>query len=126
MDGRVPDCEPAEIGYRSKLPGIWLLSALDEVLEDEDSAEARSEANFRILDALSGGDVRAALSAFRDAQHKGLGLRDAFRRLRDGIRQAKSAETLDFDEDDPFVGLGILYVLGWLIKHRELPPELRR
>lgn len=124
VTGKVSDTPKAVIGHRSKLPGLWLLAALENRDADKDRAE-RETANAELLEKLKSGKVREAFQAFASQPNTGLGLRHAFQDLKKRLQDADAVETVGIDDDDPLVGLGVLFVLGSLLEHGELPPELK-
>lgn len=122
----ISETPQVKIGHRSKLPGLWLLAALEQSGQDDAQRAERSAANAEILARLRGGHVPAALKAFAEEPNSGLGLRQAFQNLKARIQGAQEIDTIAADQDDPLVGLGVFFVLGSLLRYGELPPELRR
>ncbi len=124
VTGKVSDAPKVEIWHRSKLPGLWLLAALENQDAEKDRAE-RESANAELIEKLKSGKVREAFQAFASQPNTGLGLRHAFQDLKKRLQDADAVETVGIDDDDPLVGLGVLFVLGSLLEHGELPPELK-
>ena len=49
---------------------------------------------------------------------------DAFKTFRELSEEVKHADSFTITKDDPFIGLGILFILGSLVRHGRLPPEI--
>ncbi len=128
VTGAISETPDPTIGYRSKLPGLWLLAALDKALDVDGNEDGRSleDAFSTIYRNLRSGHVPEALRVLTQSPGSGLDLREAFRTFRETVKDAEEIETIAADQDDPFVGLGIFFVLGHLLRYRELPRELRR
>ncbi|MEQ8657799.1 MAG: ATP-grasp domain-containing protein [Hyphomicrobiales bacterium] len=124
VSGTVSDMPRPEIGHQSKLPGLWLLAALEKAKSDTNAA-ALSENNAALLEKLKSGNIADALKAFASNPNTGLGLRQSFQALKKHLADVEAVETAGLEDDDPLIGLGILFVLGSLLEHGELPPELK-
>jgi predicted ATP-grasp superfamily ATP-dependent carboligase len=105
----------ATVGHRSKLPGLWLLAAMERaknatIHDSEGSAMERLLAVARSIPKLgdADSDIRKALS-----------------QLGKDVADLREVDTAGLEDDDPLVGLGGLFVLGSLIDHGELPPEVK-
>jgi hypothetical protein len=122
--GQAPDSSPAQIGSRSKVPAVWLVSAIEDI--------ARSDVKFaEVQRAFSEGveqvKARRILEGLRIAGSgfgKVFDANDAAHRLKIARRQAMGADSEVVLRDDPMISLGALFVLGSLIRHGKLPPEL--
>jgi predicted ATP-grasp superfamily ATP-dependent carboligase len=112
------------IGHQSKLPGLWLLAALEKTKSDTDPA-ALDEGNAALLATLKSGNIADALKAFATNPNTGLGLRQSFQALKKTLGEVDAVATAGLEDDDPLIGLGVLFVLGSLLEHGELPPELK-
>jgi predicted ATP-grasp superfamily ATP-dependent carboligase len=121
--GQAPD---VKIGRKTKVPGLWAMSALQEVLENEQDWDKVKEAWAGIWQRDDPLDWKAKWSRFSDAfQHffsEG-DMRNAFKQMRTEGKEAVSE--LDFEEDDPLTSLGILFIASSLVRHGKLPPEVR-
>lgn len=111
-----------EIGHRSKVPVIWMPSAVAEAFGETEYAEKLSKA----WDHLNHSDgnvlerVGRFLGTLGSAKSAGEALDDIMFRLTD-------RSDLDIDlmaEDDPQSALGVLFIASHLARHGKLPPEI--
>ncbi|KPP82187.1 MAG: hypothetical protein HLUCCA04_05505 [Oceanicaulis sp. HLUCCA04] len=111
-----------QIGHRSKVPMIWMASAVSEAFSETEYAEHLSEAWER-LTASEGNlmdRVGRFLSTLGSAKSAGEAIDDIMFRLTD-------RSDLDIDlmaEDDPRSALGVLFIASHLARHGKLPPEI--
>lgn len=126
VTGRVAEAPTAQIGYRSKLPGLWLLAALETASKEGHGAGDHGQTHATLLDRLGAGKLKDGLRRFGEHRDNGLDLRQAFQTLKRQIADARAIDTIAADQDDPLVGLGVLFILGSLLRYGELPAELRR
>ncbi len=125
-EGAVEAPAPAVIGRRTKIPGLWLMGAVRDI--------AASDESFHMLEhEWRRADVDARERGFRDAvrtmARRADGqprVRDLLPRLRAIVDEGRSAKNDVFFRDDPFVPLGVTYILASLVRHGRLPPDLRR
>lgn len=122
VTGKVSQRPEPVIGHQSKLPGLWLLAALEQRKGQDAEREAT---NAKLWEKLKAGQVVEAFQEFASTPNSGLGLRQGFQNLKQRLREADAIETVGIDDDDPLVGLGVLFVVGSLLEHGELPPELK-
>ena len=110
------------IGKKTKVPGLWLMSALEDLDNEEGQAALKD-----------GWQALWAQNKERSFQEKWTQfsniLGDTFSTNKEGwqnlFKQAKEArDELDFDEEDPMVAFGILFILNSLLKHGKLPEEV--
>ncbi len=124
--GRVEDAPMPRIGTRSKVPLLVMMSALDEVTEDDGRMAQLRETGPRALASLRSGRVWAALSTVGGAVADVLDVGDRVRALRRAMASSEGAVPEALSSDDPAVSLGVLYVLASLVKSGELPEEFKR
>lgn len=111
------------IGGRTKVPGVWLLAAIEEVAASAPRLGAADEAWTAIRARL--GARRLAGLREQLAQATGvLSLGEILAHLRTALSQGRDAPSELSDDDDPLIGLGALFVLSSLVKHGRLPEEL--
>ncbi len=117
-----PVGEP-NIGGRTKVPGVWLLAAIEEVAASAPRLGAAEEAWKTIRARLGAG----GLSRLREHLGKASGVTsvgEIVSDLRAALAQGRDAPSEFSDDDDPLIGLGALFVLSSLVKHGRLPDEL--
>lgn len=111
-----------EIGHRSKVPMIWMPSAVSEAFSETEYAEQQHEAREH-LKASDGSLVERVgrfLGTQGSAKSAGEAIDDIMFRLTD-------RSDLDIDlmaEDDPRSALGVLFIASHLARHGKLPPEI--
>ncbi|WP_429910759.1 ATP-grasp domain-containing protein [Glycocaulis sp.] len=111
-----------EIGHRSKVPMIWMPSAVSEAFSETEYAEKLSEA-WEHLQASDGNlfeRVGRFLGTLGSAKSAGEAIDDIVFRLTD-------RSDLDIDlmaEDDPRSALGVLFIASHLARFGKLPPEI--
>jgi predicted ATP-grasp superfamily ATP-dependent carboligase len=117
--------EPA-IGRRTKVPMLWLMGAVEDLAEDAGGFKALTAAWEDARGRLREGRWWSGLGLLADGLGRSLtpGLDRA--RLEAQWRRAADAAPEMFNADDPYAGLGLLYVLGSLIRNGRAPDELRR
>jgi predicted ATP-grasp superfamily ATP-dependent carboligase len=124
--GTVAPADPARLGTRTKTPVLWLVSALQEVVEGDEPFAAVEARGREVLGHLRDGELRdgvnasaAWLASCMDAGGE-LGSR-----VKDLLTEGRDARSELLDGDDPWAALGVLFVLGSLLRHGRLPREVR-
>ena len=113
-----------EIGATTKTPGVWLLSAIEDVASSDPHFEAAARAWRRAIRRLGRGKVSEAFRSFGMAATQALSVGSAMSKLQDRVSELKGAPTELSDNEDPMVALGALFVLSSLVRHGTLPPEV--
>jgi len=119
------DVQVGEAGFRTRTPGAWLLSAAQEVAASDPHIERAAGAWAEMKETISKGDVLSALGKLTESMsHSALGAA-GLAKLGDHIREHGDLPSELDQSDDPAAGLGVLFVLSSLIRHGELPPEVK-
>ncbi|TVQ23549.1 MAG: biotin carboxylase [Spirochaetaceae bacterium] len=125
VTGSAPPSTGSRIGHRTKVPGLWLVSAVRDVTGSDNRFErlrhAWQEARTRIKD----NDIRDGFADLARSMERRTTLRQTIATLRAIIQDGRKAKNDLFYRDDPFIVLGVMFVLASLIRHRRLPPEIR-
>ena len=120
-----PDERPRpQLGAKTKTPGVWLLSAIEDVAASDPHFEAAASAWRRGARRLGKGRVTEAVNSFAMAAQQALSVGDATEALRARVSELRGAPTELSDHEDPMVSLGALFVLSSLMRHGKLPPEV--
>jgi len=122
--GHAEDDGDVKIGHKTSLPGLSTLSGVESLFSNAlnfDDLETRWP---EIKQHLSDNELKEAAKIFKDAMRDGFNLQDAFKTFQAMRKQANEAQKISYGEDDPFIGLGALFVVGSLMKHGKLPPEI--
>lgn len=109
----------------TKSPAVWVPALLKDIVDSDDAFDRLSEAWEGTAPHLSDGQVKTAfLRVYDQFKDKTGSMADAFDALQDELAKLKKAPSELSHSDDPFVGLGVLFILGSLYRHHKLPPEL--
>jgi predicted ATP-grasp superfamily ATP-dependent carboligase len=123
--GQVSEQAHARLGQRTKVGGLYLLSAIQAIAEsDEGFAAARAAWGSASKRFRSGRLLDAARDLARGAT-AGLDMSRAVAQLRSALASAKNAPNELFRSDDPLVSLGVLFIVASLLRYGRLPPELK-
>jgi predicted ATP-grasp superfamily ATP-dependent carboligase len=124
--GEVSSPSEAKVGQRTKVAGLWLLAAIQEVADsDEGFAQARAAWSAASRKFQSGKLLEAAGELARAAAEGSGDMARAAGQLRAALRSAKNAPNELFRSDDPLVSLGALFIVASLLRYGRLPPELK-
>ncbi|MFG1304738.1 gamma-glutamyl-gamma-aminobutyrate hydrolase family protein [Xanthobacter autotrophicus] len=123
----LPPADPHAVrqGHRTRTPGAWILSAAEDLAASDPDLGRAAEAWAQSRGHASRKEILAAANRLLEsasAAARGAHVFKDFRKRLDAHKDLPSE--LDFD-DDPAVGLGILFVVSSLLKHHELPAEFR-
>ncbi len=119
------DVHEGEAGFRTRTPGAWLLSAAQEVAASDPHLERAALAWATARESVSRGQVMHALGKFAESMTASAQGAAALTKLRDYIRENGDLPSELDPADDPAAGLGVLFVLSSLMRHGELPPEVK-
>lgn len=125
LEGHVEAPAPIAIGKRTKIPGLWLLSAVRDISGSEARFERVRAAWREARDSIEQRQIREAFRQITASLEGGTGFRETFSTLRGIIREGRRARNDLFFRDDPFIVLGVLFVLASLIRYGKLPPEVK-
>jgi len=125
VSGRVSCPAEPRLGQRTKVGGLYLLSAIQEVAESEEGFAGLREAWGQAAHLFQSGRLLDASRELARGLGAGVDIGRTLQRLRETLRTARNAPNELFRSDDPLVSLGALFVVASLIRHGRLPPELR-
>ena len=125
VTGRVATQATPKLGQRTKVGGLHLLSAIQEIAESDEGFASLRQAWAQSMHLFHSGRLLDASRELARGLGAGLDLGRPAQRLRESLRSAKNAPNELFRSDDPLVSLGALFVLASLIRHGKLPPELK-
>ncbi len=106
-------------------PGLWFLSTLEEFTQTDADLERIRAAWGRARERIKDGALVTALTQL--AEDPDLGQADLSRSWASLYERlsALGASPSEFsDHDDPYVGLGVLFVAASLLRHGKMPPEV--
>lgn len=125
VTGKVTTPAVPKLGQRTKVGGLHLLSAIQEIADSDEGFARLREAWGQSVHLFQSGRLLEASRELARGLGSGPHLGRAAQRLRQTLRTAKNAPNELFRSDDPLVSLGALFVVASLIRHGKLPPELK-
>jgi len=124
-EGTVSDESHVEIGAKTKVPGLWTLSALQDIAESETHFDELKKTWKLTWDKNNDAQWRDKFKTLGDALKHSVDGKDIAAKIKEMHEVGKNAYSEFDSEDDPFTGLGLLFVASSLLRHGELPPELK-
>ncbi|GAB6090894.1 hypothetical protein JCM12856_24870 [Spirochaeta dissipatitropha] len=121
----VPEVQTASIGQRTKIPGLWLIGAVGSIAQSEKDYTRLRSTWQEVQAKIRSKEIREGFQVLQEMTEKKTGLKKTIAALRKLVRDGREAKNDIFFRDDPFIVLGILFILASLIRHRKLPPEFR-
>ncbi len=122
--GEVPNPGEAIIGDKTKLPFVWILSSIQESIRSDKDFNDIKTAGYEAIQKLKEGKAGDAFNHMVKEIKNNMHLKDKLNTISKILNETKGAENELFRKDDPYSGLGFLYIFAYLIKHHQLPPEL--
>ncbi|WP_019960756.1 carboxylate--amine ligase [Woodsholea maritima] len=124
--GDVPAGEEVEgeVGAKTRVPGAWAAGAFADALDGIDTKGA-GKAWDNMVWELEKGEPKAAFKSFAEAVDKVTDFDEAFHILKQRFGLSKGAKSEIDLHDDPMSAFGVLFVLSSLVRHGELPHELK-
>ena len=114
-----------EIGFRSKTPAAWVLSIAEDVASSDTHLQKSSEAWAEMKAHASKGDVLKATHKLLQSAGHGASTPSMLVKLQHELSRHSDLPSEFSVDDDPAVGLGIMFALSSLYRHGTLPPELK-
>lgn len=124
VDGEVEADDDVSIGQKTSLPGLATLARVETLFKDKFHFDRLEEQWPEIKKYVGERDLGKAKSVFMDALKDTISFSEAIETYKAITREAEEVEEISYADDDPLVGLGVLFILGSLFKHGKLPPEL--
>ncbi len=124
LQGHVDPPPPVAIGKRTKVPGLWLIAAIGDLSRSEKRYNDLRQAWREARGQIENRQLRQALQTLAVSLERKGGIRDTVGALRRIIQEGRHAKNDLFYREDPFIVLGVIFILASLIRHRKLPPEL--
>jgi predicted ATP-grasp superfamily ATP-dependent carboligase len=125
VTGEVATQASPRLGQRTKVGGLYLLAAIQDVAESDEGFAAAKKAWTAAAQKFQSGQLLAAAKALARAVTEGPDMARAAGRLRAALRSADNAPNELFRSDDPLVSLGALFIVASLLRHGRLPPEIK-
>ena len=126
VDGKVTDKNKVKIGHKTQLPGMSTLAAIDVFMDEAVNFDKLEEEWPIIKKHLHDVNITQAVNLLKESLDEGISIERAYHKFKNMLDETKKAQAISIADDDPFVGLGALFILGSLIRHGTLPPEVLR
>ncbi len=124
--GKISEESHVRIGAKTKVPGLWTVSALQDIIDSETHFDELKEVWRKTWSANKDETWRNKFSNLGNALKSSIDAKDISEKIKAMREMGKGAKSEFESEDDPFTGLGFLFVASSLIRHGELPPELKK
>lgn len=124
VKGEVPEAPLATVGKRTKAPGVWLLSAIQDIASSDVHFDEVRKGWKEAYASAKDRKVLDALKKFGGSFGKVTDIESARKHLKKAMEDADEAQVELFSSRDPFASLGVLFVIASLVRHGKLPPEL--
>lgn len=126
VEGEVTTKTEAIIGHKTQLPGMSTLGAIETFMDEAVNFDKLEAEWPRIKKSFKDGNWSNSITLFKDSLDGSISIDRAYTIFKEMRNEIKQAEAISMPDDDPFVGLGALFILGSLIRHGKLPPEVTR
>lgn len=110
------------IGTQTKIPFLWLTTALKDFNWDNDAVR---DAVQSAREKSSNKSWLAGLRELSGRMSRSMGVAANLKQLRELLHEGDGAINEPFYEDDPKAVLGVAFVLNSLLTRGELPPEVK-
>ena len=115
----------ANIGKTTKLPALSTMAGLESLFSEAIHFDELEEQWPEIKEKVKESHFGEAMDIFRETLQESFTFKEALDFFKVMRRRVKDAEQVSYAEDDPFIGLGVLFVFGYLFRHGKLPPEVK-
>jgi len=124
--GEITDMEKAIIGARTKVPGIWSIPAIQDLVDNSTDFEKIKTAFTDIWNNEKDLSWKEKFSSFQTSIKQSFD-NNKFDETFQDIKDKNSTAISEYDfSEDPKSSLGILFIISSLLKHGELPPEVKK
>lgn len=123
--GKITDMQNAIIGKKTKVPGLWALPALQDIVDNATHFEKLKSAWADIWKSNSNESWRERISMLSQALKETIDtddIRESYKKIEELGNSATSEFSMD---EDPKTGLGFLFIASSILRHGELPPEIK-
>ncbi|MFP4313897.1 MAG: ATP-grasp domain-containing protein [Alphaproteobacteria bacterium] len=127
--GHIETSESSAIGTKTKMPYIWLVSALSDAIKNDEEFEKIEKQGKLALEKIKNGSVLQGMKDYGSYlfayMGESLNLGKKAKKFEQSLKIGRAAKNELLDSDDPYVALGILFVFGSLYRQGHLPRELK-
>jgi predicted ATP-grasp superfamily ATP-dependent carboligase len=127
VKGSIPPAGTAKIGQKTKVPTVWLLSAIQDILKSDKARAAMDGSWEDALDHIGKGNprIKEGLRDLDKAIARKMNYKDAYQTLKEIMQEVWDAKSELPLKEDPFIIFGIMFIFSSLIRHGRLPPEIK-
>lgn len=129
VTGTVEEAGDAKIGTKTKMPYIWLLSAVKGMMEQDDIQKEIDKKGKAAIAQMKEGDIWRGLTNYSKFIAAQFGEHLNFSKKADKLQQtialSREARSEFMNSEDPNTAFGALFILSSLLRHGELPDEIR-
>jgi predicted ATP-grasp superfamily ATP-dependent carboligase len=126
VSGKAEHDKDVDIGHKTSLPGLSSMARIESLFSNAINFDELQAQWPEIKKNITDNHIKEAAVIFKDALSDSFSFDEALNAFKIMREEASKAEKISYGEDDPFVGLGALFIIGSLIKHGKLPPEVTR
>jgi predicted ATP-grasp superfamily ATP-dependent carboligase len=124
--GKITDKTPVKIGTKTKVQGLWAISAIQDVIDSGIDLEGLKNTWKEIWDKNSDESWRNRFSSLADSMKDSIDLESFQKAYKTMQNRGEEAGNEFVAEEDPKTALGFLFIASSLIRHGELPPEVKQ
>ena len=125
-EGKTDFDDEAKVGHTTKVPQLSDLAKYEAFFGDALDVDALTDKWPDIEQRLKDGNLWSAVKLFVNSASDVVQLDKAYEMFKAMGAENKDADELPYTKDDPLVVLGGLFVVGSLLRHGKLPPEVKR
>lgn len=129
VDGHVEKAGKASIGTKTKVPYVWLISAIKDVTRSDEKFEQIRQKGKTAAEKMKQGKFLDGLKDYSiyltQYVTESFNFPRKIKQLQQAIKTGKQARNELFNGEDPYAAFGILFIIGSLIRHGHLPEELK-
>jgi len=123
--GKITDIEDIAIGKRTKVNGLWAIPAVQDIIDNSTNFDQLKETWAQIWDENNDETWRARFAKLSQSFKESISIEDLKKSYAQMHDKSNSAVSEFSAQDDPKTSLGFLFIISSLLKHGELPPELK-
>jgi predicted ATP-grasp superfamily ATP-dependent carboligase len=123
--GQVMEQSHPRLGQRTRVGGLYMLSAIQEIAESDEGFAAAKAAWGSASQRFKSGRLLEAARELGRAATEGMHGLTVADRLGSALASAKNAPNELFRSHDPLVSLGALFIIASLLRYGRLPPEVK-
>ncbi|MAP94160.1 MAG: hypothetical protein CMK07_04320 [Ponticaulis sp.] len=117
--------DSVNVGFQSKTPAAWILSIAEEIAASDTHLQKSGDAWEKMKEYASKGEILKATNKLLNSAGHSLAAPSMLAKIQQEVSEHDDLPSEFSSDDDPAVGLGVLFALSSLKRHGTLPPELK-